>query len=285
MNPDDHQSASSSHSQDSADKGEGGEVVTKPAWAPLTSRQRRVLGVLIEKARTTPDAYPMTLNAVTVGCNQKSNRAPHMELKADEVETILDELRRMGAVAEVQTGGRVPKYRHYAYDWFGVKPKELAILTELMLRGEQTLGDLRARASRMEPIRDQNELRELIDGLVANGLMIELSPPGRGQIVSHGLYTDRERERLSTEGHVSVPSSQAPRSAPNTPETEHASRHEVSSSEAPPSRVGSPQPAGREEADEVIANLQAQVEALSEQVSELSNRLEQAEETLRSLLS
>ena len=274
MNSDDqpNDSAATTPHTETASGSQAGEVVTKAAWTPISSRQRRVLGVLIEKARTTPDAYPMTLNAITTGCNQKSNRAPQMDLKADEVETVLEELRKLGAVAEVQTGGRVPKYRHYAYDWFGVKPKELAVLTELMLRGEQTLGDLRARASRMESISDQNELRELIRDLVARGLMIELSPPGRGQIVSHGLYTERERERLSTEGHVSVPDPQTPSPTPAA-SSETAYTHPASAAST------------HEPAEQLISDLQLQVETLTDQVEDLTRRLEQAEETLRSLLS
>ncbi len=90
-------------------------------WQPLTAVQRRVVGVLVEKAKTTPDAYPLTLNALTNGCNQKSNRHPHMELASEEVERALDELREMGAVTEVQSGGRVAKYRHYLYEWLGAR--------------------------------------------------------------------------------------------------------------------------------------------------------------------
>ena len=78
----------------------------------MSSRQRRVVGVLIEKAKTTPDVYPMTLNSLVAGCNQKSNRSPQMNLNADDVQQAVDELREMGAIVEVQGSGRVPKYRH-----------------------------------------------------------------------------------------------------------------------------------------------------------------------------
>ena len=93
----------------------------QPRWRPLNSRQRRVLGVLIEKAKTTPDAYPMTLNALVAGCNQKSNRSPQMNLNADDIQQAVDELREMGAIVEVQGSGRVPKYRHQMYEWLGAK--------------------------------------------------------------------------------------------------------------------------------------------------------------------
>ena len=75
----------------------------------LTLRQRRVFGVLVEKAKTTPDAYPMTINGLVAGCNQKSNREPQMNLTPEDVEQVLEELRSMGAVTEVQGSGRVAK--------------------------------------------------------------------------------------------------------------------------------------------------------------------------------
>src|SRR5688572_8600672 len=176
-------------------------------WQPLSLRQRRVFGVLIEKAKTTPDAYPMTINGLVAGCNQKSNREPVMNLSPDDVEQVLEELRGMGAVTEVQGSGRVAKYRHHAYEWLGVEKTELAVMTELMLRGEQTLGELRGRASRMESIPDLGALKPVVDLLLKKELMIELTPPGRGQIVSHGLYKERELNEIKARyaGHVPPP--------------------------------------------------------------------------------
>src|SRR5262245_18900555 len=177
---------------------------TQARWQPLNMRQRRVLGVLIEKAKTTPDAYPLTINGLVAGCNQKSNREPVMNLSPEDVEQVLEELRGMGAVTEVQGSGRVAKYRHHTYEWLGVEKTELAVMTELMLRGEQTLGELRGRAARMEPIPDLAALKPVVDSLVAKGLMIELTPAGRGQVVSHGLYKERELAELKARyaGHV-----------------------------------------------------------------------------------
>jgi uncharacterized protein len=165
-------------------------------WRALNARQRRVVGVLIEKAKTTPDVYPMTLNSLTAGCNQKSNRSPQMNLSSDDVEVVLEELREMGAVVEVQTSGRVPKFRHQMYDWLGVDKVELAVMAELFLRGEQSVGELRSRAARMEPIAGIDQLRPVLQSLMAKNLVISLSPEGRGQIVSHGLYKDRELGEL-----------------------------------------------------------------------------------------
>lgn len=173
-------------------------------WQPLSPRQRRVLGVLIEKAKTTPDAYPMTINALVAGCNQKSNRDPQMNLSAEDVEQVLEELRALGVVTEVQGSGRVPKYRHHAYEWLGVDKVELAVMAELLLRGEQTLGELRSRASRMEPIADLAAMKEVAGRLASKGLLWELTPPGRGQVVSHTLYKEREVAELKARyaGHV-----------------------------------------------------------------------------------
>src|SRR5262245_37835182 len=165
-------------------------------WQPLTLRQRRVLGVLVEKAKTTPDAYPMTINGLVAGCNQKSNREPQMNLSPEDVEQTPEELRGLGTVTEVQGSCRVPKYRHHAYEWLGVEKTELAVMTELLLRGEQTLGELRGRAARMEPISDLAALKPVVDALLKRGLMVELTPTGRGQIVSHGLYKERELAEL-----------------------------------------------------------------------------------------
>lgn len=168
-------------------------------WTALSSIQRRVAGVLIEKSKTTPDIYPMTLNSIKTASNQKSNRSPQMDLREDQVEQALYELRQLGAVIEVHSGGRVPKFKHQLYDWFGVEKVELAVLAELLLRGEQTLGDLRGRASRMDRIADVQELKPIVASLVNQGLVIELTPPGRGQMVTHGVYKLEEMDRLRSQ--------------------------------------------------------------------------------------
>jgi uncharacterized protein YceH (UPF0502 family) len=166
-------------------------------WTLLNRRQRRVLGVLVEKSKTTPEAYPMTLNALTNGCNQKSNRSPLMNLTPDEVSSTLDSLRGLGAVMEVHGDGRVLKYKHQFYDWLGVDRPQSAVMTELLLRGQQTLGELRARAARMEPaIADVNQLKPIVDSLIAKELMMELTPAGRGQVVSHALYQHEELAKV-----------------------------------------------------------------------------------------
>jgi len=168
-------------------------------WKPLSAIDRRVLGVLVEKAKTTPDGYPMSVNSLRSGCNQKNNRYPLMELELDDVEESLARLRAAGAVAEVQGGGRVARYRHYMYEWMGVEKLELAVMTELLLRGAQTEGELRGRAARMDPIPDLDALRPLLTSLKEKGLVVSLTPEGRGHMVTHALYEPREMEKLRGE--------------------------------------------------------------------------------------
>ncbi len=170
----------------------------KPQWIPLPPIQRRVLGVLIEKSKTTPDSYPMSLNALRSGCNQKSNRLPTMNLDEEQVESALEKLRGCGAVVEV-FAGRVAKYRHYASEWFGTEGSELAVLAELILRGTQSVGDLRSRASRMSPISDQSTLKRILDSLKTKKLVLGLTPEGRGHMVTHGLFLPEEFIKIQQE--------------------------------------------------------------------------------------
>ena len=157
-----------------------------PRWQPLPSIERRLLGVLVEKSKTTADSYPMTLNALRTGANQKSNRSPQMDLDVDQVDATLERLRMLGAVVEVHGDGRVPKYRHQMVLWMGVEKVELAVMAELLLRGAQTVGELRGRAGRMEPIADLAALRPVLAALEAKNLIVYLTPQGRGCIVKIG---------------------------------------------------------------------------------------------------
>ena len=182
-----------------SDESSGASLPTpsQPRWQAVGAIDRRALGVLAEKAKTTPDIYPMSLNAICTGCNQKNNRSPLMQLEPSEVEESLDRLRELHAVGLVEGYGRVAKYRHYLYEWLGVDKVELAVMTELLLRGDQTVGELRGRAARMEPIADLAALRPVLDSLKAKGLVISLTPEGRGHVVTHALYRPRELEVLN----------------------------------------------------------------------------------------
>jgi uncharacterized protein YceH (UPF0502 family) len=243
-------------------------------WQPMNSRQRRVFGVLVEKAKTTPDAYPMTLNGIVTGCNQKSNREPLMTLTPEDVEQILDELRSMSAVTEVQGSGRVAKYRHHAYEWLGVDKYEISVMTELLLRGEQTLGDLRARAARMEPIADQAALRQIVDGLLKKQLMVELTPPGRGQMVTHNLYKEREIMELRAQykGHVPPREYDDERPAASAPASAPSAAPRVAPAAAPPAA-----PAMRGVSADDFAELRVEVSELQAEVARLRDQLRQLE--------
>jgi uncharacterized protein YceH (UPF0502 family) len=200
-----------------------------PQWRPLSAIDRRVLGVLVEKAKTVPASYPMTVNAIATGANQKNNRFPEMQLEADQVQESLDRLREMGAVGEVQGDGRVAKFRHYLYKWMGVEKVELAVMAELLLRGAQTVGELRGRAARMEPIADLAALKPVLDALIQKGLVIALTPEGRGQVVAHALYQPTELERVRAEagtGSGISHSDEAP-ARPRTAATNDGSAAEV----------------------------------------------------------
>ncbi len=183
---------------------------------PLHPHQRRVLGVLVEKAKTTPDSYPMTLNAIMTGCNQKSNRDPVMQLDADDVQIALDGLRAKEAATEIQGGGRVNKYRHHAYDWLGVKGAHAAVMIELMLRGPQTLGEIRSRASRMEKLEDLQVTTDVVNDLIAKKLVVPLGRPGRGQQFAHTLYEPDEMRRLEVAPAAALlrPAASAPATPP-----------------------------------------------------------------------
>ncbi len=167
----------------------------------LTRKQRRVLGVLLEKAFTTPEQYPLTLKATTSGCNQKNNRDPASNYDEDAVHQTLEELREIGFVGELHTeSGRTERYRHYMRHRTKLTEPQLAIMTELMLRGKQQLGELRTRASRMVPIESQDELRDALQALAALGLVRSNGPlDRRGIEVDHTLYpTGENHEELST---------------------------------------------------------------------------------------
>jgi uncharacterized protein YceH (UPF0502 family) len=166
----------------------------------LSRKQRRVLGTLLEKAFTTPEQYPLTLKATVAGCNQKSNRDPVTDYDEDTVQQTLDELRELGLVGEVHTeGGRAARYRHYMRQRTALTEPQLAIMTELVLRGRQQLGELRSRASRMVEIDSLEKLRAELLALLEQGLIrANGALERRGVEVDHNLYPPGEnREDMS----------------------------------------------------------------------------------------
>ncbi len=136
----------------------------------LTPLEARVIGCLIEKQITTPDQYPLSLHALVSACNQKSNRDPVLELDERTVQQTVDDLGRKHFVVEKSGfGSRVPKYQHRfcntEYGTLKLDPQELAVVCELLLRGPQTPGELRSRASRMAPFTDVSEVEAALSRL------------------------------------------------------------------------------------------------------------------------
>jgi uncharacterized protein YceH (UPF0502 family) len=169
------------------------------AWPVLNVHERRVLGVLAEKGKTTPDAYPMSLNGLVTGCNQKSNRDPVLSLTEDDVEEALRAAQQKGLAIRVTGSGRVERWKHNLYDALGVGKVELAVVAELLLRGPQTEGELRGRAARMEPVEDLDALRAVLKPLSERRLVVYLSPEkSRGTVVTHGFHAPQELEKLRT---------------------------------------------------------------------------------------
>ncbi|CNB16112.1 YceH family protein [Yersinia intermedia] len=134
----------------------------------LNALEARVIGCLLEKQVTTPEQYPMSLNGVTVACNQKTNREPVMELSDSEVQQTLDFLLKKHLI-RTQSGNRVMKYEHrFCNSEFGnlkFSPAELAVITTLLLRGAQTPGELRTRTNRMYEFADVTETEEVLNQL------------------------------------------------------------------------------------------------------------------------
>lgn len=148
----------------------------------LSDIEVRVLGSLMEKELTTPEYYPLSLNSLTNACNQKSNRDPVTALTEEEIVRALDSLRFKQLVVLSADGGRVPKYRHLLAEKTGLLPAELAVISELLLRGPQTVGELRTRGERMHPFGDLAAVEEVLQELIQREEpLITLLPrqPGR----------------------------------------------------------------------------------------------------------
>lgn len=237
-------------------------------WPVLDTNERRVLGVLIEKQKTlSSDAYPMSLNALVTGSNQKSNRDPVLDLEEDDVEEALVRCKNRGLAAKV-IGGRVERWRHLLYEAWHVNKVEMAILGELLLRGPQTEGELRGRASRMEPIDDLENLRKVLKPLVDRNLVVYLTPEGRGAMLTHGFHDKTELTRLQSRA-ASAP---APVERP-----------------APvPSPVSSPPPASRTEErapalEAALAALKQEQEASMQRVTALERLVGELRQELNTL--
>jgi uncharacterized protein YceH (UPF0502 family) len=219
---------------------------------PLPPMERRLLGVLVEKALTAAVSEPLTLNAVVVGSNQKSNRDPLTSYEDPEVDEALTSLKRKGLVF-MQTGGRTDRWRHNLYDAWKVSKPEVALLAELLLRGPQTAAEARTRASRMEAI-DSEQYPEMLRSLVERGFVLWVTPEGRrGAILTHGFHTPNEVNALRQRhaGHDAGPLLDA----------------------EPPPRPQAPPPAEAPKPDGRIDEALAQITSLREAVALLQSQV------------
>lgn len=169
----------------------------------LNDIDRRVLGVLMEKEMSQPDYYPMTLNAVVAACNQKQNRDPVMSLDEVAIEAALGSLQDMGLLTAMfpAQGGRAKRHRHEAEKVFGWQKAERAVMAELLLRGPQTVGELRTRCQRFVQFADLAVVSQVLDELNRRDPpMAQAMPrePGRTAI--------RYRHLLDSEDHSTVSS-------------------------------------------------------------------------------
>jgi uncharacterized protein len=184
----------------------------------LSPIEARVIGCLIEKQITTPDQYPLSLNALVNACNQKSNRDPVMSADEAAIQTTLDHLTRKHLVIEKSGfGSRVPKYQHrFCNTEFGplkFTPQELAIVCELLVRGPQTPGELRSRAARMASFSDVGQVESALESLSsrADGPFIVRLPrePGRRDSRYAHLFSGAVTIPALTEDSIRGPSTSA----------------------------------------------------------------------------
>jgi uncharacterized protein YceH (UPF0502 family) len=226
--------------------------------AVLSTSEARVLGVLVEKQRTVPDTYPLTLNALVSGCNQKSSRDPVLALSDDEVRTAIDGLRHRSLVIET-SGGRAMRYAHNAERVLGVPSQSVALLAALLLRGPQTAGELRTNTERMHRFADISTVEAFLQ---------ELAEREAGQLVAQlpraaGTRETRWTELLSERSADVAAGTEPAGVQANTP------RQLVHTTDGHPSLAGEVE-ALRAEVDalrDALAALRAEFEALRSDVA------------------
>jgi len=222
----------------------------------LTALEARIIGSLIEKQITTPDQYPLSLNSLVAACNQKSNRDPVLELDESTVRGALDGLIRKHLVIEKSGfGSRVPKFQHrFCNTEFGTlkfTPQELAIVCELLLRGPQTPGELRSRASRMAAFTDSGALE---------GVLEELARRQDGPIVARLAREPGRRESR----YAQLFTGPAPGvSGPSDPESESAA---PASQAGAQSQAAAPSQASFAALEQRVEHLEAELRALKERL-------------------
>ena len=227
---------------DEPSEGESGEIT-------LTPEEARVLGSLMEKAQTTPDHYPLTMNSLVSACNQKSNREPVVTFDDEQVEEALAGLGRKRLAARIAVAGsRVPKYKHTLDIGLpALDAKGTALLTPLLLRGQQTLGELRTRTERMYHFPDLDATQSALEELKSypGRELVKHLPAGGGRRVPTWVQT--------LTGDVATPMASASTSDPVPASTAAA-------------------PGWRDEMEEEIKTLREEVSALRKELDEFRSQ-------------
>lgn len=179
----------------------------------LTPAEARVIGCLMEKQRTTPEQYPLTLNALVNACNQKSSRHPVMQLETGEVGHTVNQLRDRGLV-HASFSGRTERYDHKMVGTYHLSRQEQAVLAVLMLRGPQTLGELRTNTARMAEFPDLGAVGDTLRSLMERSpaLVMELPrlPGRREERYAHLLCGEPPAESIPAAATTTTPGTQAP---------------------------------------------------------------------------
>ncbi len=233
----------------------------------LNDIERRVLGVLLEKSLAQPQYYPMTVNAIIAACNQKSNRDPLMELDDEAVWNTLEVLRAGGVVARLLPGegGRVERFKHEAKESFGWEKPQRAIMAELLLRGPQTIGELRSRCARMYPFESPEMVQGALEPLTT-GDSPYVAPlprqPGRSAVrYAHCLYAPDEWATLTRDASPTAPPPPTAASSATSPAAQPVGEQ-----------------AELEALREDITNLQAEIADVHESLAQLRTRVQRLEE-------
>ena len=244
---------------------------------PLTDTEIRILGTLLEKEQTTPNAYPMTVNALLAACNQKTNREPVTDLSEGEVWDALDELRQHVLVWRSE-GARAERWQHRLDRRWHLTSARKAVMTLLMLRGPQTPGELRTRSERMHHFDDVDEVEATLRDLATApdphspedddhpGVLVTELPRQAGQRESRWAHTVGEGEAGA--GYEEAGSEEeAPRGTPEETAQPPQDRPAPASPPAPASKAADPELAER------VETLERTVESLRQDLADLRREL------------
>ena len=250
----------------------------------LDDIETRILGCLLEKQRTTPDTYPLTLNALRLACNQSTNRDPVMSLTEDEIHEALQRLYRR-ELTRVASGhsSRSSKYRHLLAETLALPADQTAVLCVLLLRGDQTPGELKQRCERLHPFDDLSAVEAAIDGLAERGLAQRLERrPGEKQIRCRQLMSAGTQEDAGDEGNE--PGYEGAGAESSSAEEPSAAADSLSAGEpsvsiGQPAQIASLQAQASNGVAHEIAELRAAVGSLRSEVAELRARLDRDEDS------